>query len=137
LAHTLKSNAGQLDKTALQKAAEEVEFFLSDEKNNVTPEIMRTLKAELQTVLEELEPLAEMYDNQAKAQKIAPEDSLDAKEARTLIEELEPLLDGGSTECLKLIDRLRKLQGSGELIKQMENFQFDMAMEKLIKLKKT
>jgi hypothetical protein len=34
-----------------------------------------------------------------------------------------------------MIDRLRKLQGSGELIKQIENFQFDMAMETLNKLK--
>jgi len=57
LAHTLKSNAGQLKKTFLQQAAREVENSLKDGKNNTFPEQMKTLKTELDAVIAELEPL--------------------------------------------------------------------------------
>jgi HPt (histidine-containing phosphotransfer) domain-containing protein len=57
LAHTLKSNAGQLGKTLLQKAAEDIEERLKEGKNFVNPEQLETLKVELGLVLAELELL--------------------------------------------------------------------------------
>ena len=53
LAHTLVSNAGQLDKHNLQKAAEDIENCLKDGKNQVTTEQMDKLKKELDEVLAE------------------------------------------------------------------------------------
>jgi len=53
LAHTLKGNAGQVGKTALQKAAAQVEHHLRDGINLVTEELFATLKTELDLVLSE------------------------------------------------------------------------------------
>jgi len=57
LTHTLKSNAEQLGKTFLHKAAEEVEFFLKDGENRTSPEQLIVLERELNVVIEELTPL--------------------------------------------------------------------------------
>ena len=54
LVHTLKSNAAQLDKTFLQKAAVNVERQLKGGENQVTPQEMAELEKELKTVLAEL-----------------------------------------------------------------------------------
>jgi len=51
LAHNLKSNAGQLRKSALQKAAGDVEDNLESGINRVTPEQLTTLENELKTVI--------------------------------------------------------------------------------------
>jgi CheY-like chemotaxis protein len=57
IAHTLKSNAGTIGRTALQTAALEAETRLKDGENRLTPECVATLKAELEAALKELEPL--------------------------------------------------------------------------------
>jgi len=57
LVHSLKGNAGQIGKTALQKAAVDVERLLRDGKNNVTEDLLKVLDIELKAVLAELAPL--------------------------------------------------------------------------------
>ena len=57
LAHTLKGNAGQLGKNALQKASAQVESALKDGENLVTPDMLALLEAELALVLNEFAPL--------------------------------------------------------------------------------
>jgi len=57
IAHTLKSNAGTIGKTALQEAALDAEKRLKDGENKLTPECIETLEAEFKAVLAELEPL--------------------------------------------------------------------------------
>jgi signal transduction histidine kinase/CheY-like chemotaxis protein len=57
LAHTLKGHAGQLGKTLLQQAADEVEHNLKDGDNLVTSQQMSTLETELNAVIAELTPL--------------------------------------------------------------------------------
>jgi CheY-like chemotaxis protein len=136
LAHTLKSNAGLLDKTALQKAAEEVERSLEDGKNHVTSEQLNRLETELQTVLDELGPLAKETEGQQ-----APVEKLDKEKARELFAELKPLLERGSPECMKHVDALRRIPGSGEalvqkLIQQINDLDFVQALETFDKLTK-
>jgi hypothetical protein len=46
------------------------------------------------------------------------------------------LLEGGNPECLNLIDSLQVMPESEELITQMENFNFDVALKILEKLKR-
>ncbi|MDR0448035.1 MAG: response regulator, partial [Treponema sp.] len=133
LVHSLKSNAGQLGKTGLQKAAGDVEDLLKNEKNLVSPAEMNVLETELNAVLKDLTPLA------ASLMAIAGDFSaevINAEEIQTLIEELEPLLESGNPECLKLMDRIRNLPGSEKLIVQMEQFNFDTASEILAEMKK-
>jgi len=130
LAHTLRGNAGQLKKTFLQKAAEDVENRLKNGKNELAPEQMIALEKELKTVIEEFEPLVNSITPAVQANE-----ALDITAARSLLEELEPVLKDGNTECLTYIDRLRLVPGSEELIRQMEGFKFKPAIETLAELK--
>ncbi|MCL2265795.1 MAG: Hpt domain-containing protein [Treponema sp.] len=59
LVHSLKGNAGQIERADLQKAAVDVERSLRDGKNNVTEDLLITLETELNTVLKELAALNE------------------------------------------------------------------------------
>jgi CheY-like chemotaxis protein len=142
LAHTLKSNAGTLGKACLRKAAEDVEHLLSNEENRITQDELTVLKTELDTALEELAPFA---DEGASSSEKESAGILGEEEARALFDELEVLLDGGSTECLNLTGKLRQLpEGGGsringtlvrELIRQIEYFEFDGAVETIARLK--
>jgi len=128
LVHTLKGNAGQLQKTALQQAAEEVEKALSNEKNNATPQQMQTLERELSAVIAELTPISAT----ASTADTTPDDTpLDANAVFELFSELEPLLIDSDPESLAYVDKLRLITGSELLIKQIENFDFEPAVETL------
>ena len=134
LAHTLKSNAAQIGKSALKEAAAEVEAAFKDGENKVSETQMETLRTELSSVLVDLRPyLAEAAD------QVQPEETIayfDIERARKLIEKLDPLLKSGNPESLKMIDKLKVIPKSGELIKHMENFRFIAAENALEELKK-
>jgi PAS domain S-box-containing protein len=132
LAHTMKSNAGQLGKTKLQKAAEELEHLLKDGKSLVTAEHLAVLEAELTAVLDELAPLVKENAPPPPPQA----EPIDAEAARVALAELKPLLERGNPDCLKYIDKLRGIQGTNEplvqkLIQQMEDLDFEPALETL------
>jgi len=133
LAHTLKSNAGQLGETALQKAAGDVESLLKDGKNLTTEAHLNALAAELAEVLKELMPFMENAFVPASEAGI---ETLDMEKARELLSALEPLLKDGNPECMNLLDGLRAIPESGELIEQIENFDFEPAVSTLVELKK-
>jgi len=132
LAHTLKSNAGQLGMTALQKAAEHMEDLLKDGISPAVPALMRLLETELNTVLENLAPLA---DSPVSSQPAPQTEALDAEQVRELFATLEPLLEVGNPKCLHCIDSLRLLPGSEELIALMEDMEFEKALKTLAELK--
>jgi len=132
LAHTLRGNAGQLKKTRLQKAAEDVEMQLKNNINNVSPEQMAVLEKELNAALAEFEPLA----NNAASEKELPVKLLDKTAAKLLLDELEPILKDSDTNCLNYIEPLRSISGTEELIRQIESFKFKGALEAFEELKK-
>jgi len=129
MAHTLRGNAGQLKKKSLQQAAEEIENSLTNGENLVSPEQMENLKAKLNAVLAEFETEIAGYET-----PLAAPDAISVQtneEAHELLKKLEPLLKSHDTECLKLIDSLRLIPGSEEIIKNMEKFNFKGAAEAL------
>jgi len=128
IAHNLKSNAGQLDKVLLQQAAEEVENSLKNGKNLTILRQMNALENELNEVIKELAPMA--YEQPTPS----PAELMDAIAARKLLEDLEPMLNDSDLECMSFINELRLIPGSEELIRQIENFEFKLAMEALVKL---
>jgi len=130
LTHTLKSNAGHIGKTLLYKAAEEVEDLLKDGENMVTEQHMETLKIELNTVINELSPLV-----CERVLKIA-DDLLDKDAALEIFNKLEHLLENRNIDSLSFTDDLQMIPGSGDLIQQIENFDFNRAKKTLIELKK-
>jgi signal transduction histidine kinase/CheY-like chemotaxis protein len=130
LAHTLKSNAGQLNKTSLQKAAENVENLLKDGKNIVTPKQMAALEKELNVVLAELKPQVSEQPRPVMTEQ------LNREQMRELLDKLEPMLEEGNPESLKLLNILRTVPGSGKLVQQIEAFDFDIAIHTIAELKK-
>jgi len=52
LAHNLKSNAGQLRRSSLQKVAGEIESNLENGENRVTPQQLQSLKKELKAAID-------------------------------------------------------------------------------------
>jgi len=132
MAHTLKGNAGQLEKTRLVAASADIENALTDGKNDVTPKQLETLEVELKAVLSELMPQYEELINNADEMALEP---LDEKSIRELLEELTPLLKRSSTSSFDYINDLRRVPGSEELIKQIKELNFSQAAEILNGLK--
>ena len=136
LAHTLKSNAGQLGKVLLQRAAAEVENRLREGKNQVTRQQMENLGAELHAVLVEFAPAVE---ERLERQIVPEEEALDRDAALALLTELEDLLSMGNPECRTYIDSLRRMPGSAELAtrlaQQIDDLDFGPAMDTLVALR--
>jgi CheY-like chemotaxis protein len=131
LAHTLKGNAGQLNKTLLQQAAGEVERFLKGGENSVTPRHMAVLETELNAVIAEFTPL--VLEPERHLDTVV---RLDSAAARKLLKKLKPMLDDGNSESLTFIDRLHQISGSEELIRQIEAFDFKAAQGAFAELMK-
>jgi CheY-like chemotaxis protein len=121
LAHTLKGNAGQIGEGALQTAAADTEAALS--AGEPVEGLLGILETELSAVLEKLAPLL------ARAE--TPPPTADNARLLALTEGLEELLADNNTECLDRLDELRKLEGTEELVKHMEDFSFEKALEVL------
>jgi CheY-like chemotaxis protein len=134
LAHTLKSNAGQLGKTLLQKAAADIENQLKDGQNLVTPEQMDALESSLGAALAELEP--QVVDLSAGGAALNTEFS-SVESSLELIGILEPMLELGDIGARQYIYELRRIPGSEALIQQIEDFDFDLALKTLSELKKS
>ena len=132
LAHTLKSNAGQLGMAELQNAAKNMENLLKDGISPAALALMSLLETELNTVLENLAPLA---DSPVSPQPAPQAKALDAEQVRELFATLEPLLEDGNPECLHCIDSLRLLPGSEELIALLEDMEFEKALAALARWK--
>ena len=129
LTHTLKGNAGQLNKVLLQQAAEAVENQLSNGENLTSPQQMKALEMELRVTLAELTPMVTDISGQ-----VEEKDTQDAADVLELLLKLEPVLRDNNLDALTYVDELRSIQGSEELIRQIVNFDFDPALESLTKL---
>jgi CheY-like chemotaxis protein len=134
LAHTLKSNAGQLDRTLLQQAAADIEHQLKDGQNLVSPEQMDALESTLGAALAELEP--QVVDLSGGGAAVNTELS-SVESSLELIGKLEPKLELGDIGARQFIFELRRMPGSEDLIQQIEDFDFDLALKTLTELKKS
>jgi len=132
LAHSLKSNAGQIEKVRLQTAAAAVEALLVKNKFQIDMNLIQNLETELKTVLDELSPLLSTLqvenDNISKI--------TDINKVLEIFDKLEPLLKNKDTECLKMLDDIYSIQGANELAHQIEEYNFKLALEILANLKK-
>jgi len=129
LAHTLKSNAGQIGKEKLQQAAADIEHHLYENKGPVSPEQLALLEKELNAVL------AELAQPEEQPQAVEHGEPADTDTVRELFKKLKLLLEMGNPECLKLTDSLRRIQGTETLVQQMEDFDFEAARITLAELK--
>ena len=129
IAHTLKSNAGQIGKTKLQATSAALEAMLSEGKNPLNTNEIETLKTELNIILEELAPL--LAENEEK-KKIKIDD---IRQIREILAKLEPLLINKNPECEELLGELFKIPGAENLAHLVDIFNFKEAIVELAKLK--
>jgi signal transduction histidine kinase/CheY-like chemotaxis protein len=125
LAHTLKSNAAQIGETDLQQAAATVEYLLMRGENQLKREHTDNLEAQLKKVLQKLHPMIEQ-------EKLRHKDIvLNDDEIRELLITLEQYLLNHNPECINLIDKLKAVQGTEEIVLNAENFKFKQALSAL------
>ncbi|MDR3020497.1 MAG: response regulator, partial [Treponema sp.] len=130
LTHTLKGNAGQIGKAKLQSVAAEVEELLKNGASSIPVDKMDLLKTELTQVLEELRPL---YDEHT-ARSVAG--TLNTEQLPALFDKIKPMLENINPEVMNLLDDIRVIPGSEELVRQIEDYDFESAAETLVKLEK-
>jgi len=129
LAHTLKSTAGQIGEKSLRAAAAKVEAEISKGKSAPSKERIGVLESELNSVLDKLAPLL------AEAEARSIDKTTDAEKVREIIEKLEPMLKNKNPECEDLLDDIRSIPNSEELVSHIEMFNFKKATEEFLKIK--
>ena len=136
LTHSLKNNAGLINKPRLQKAALKVEMALKDGQCSVTEEQLNVLESELTIVINELDMSLQpdsQNDDNVDDLNIS---SYDSKASLELLQKLEPLLKSGNFDCLNYINELRSVPGSSDLVRLMEALEFrPAALEALYKIR--
>ena len=125
IVHSLKSNAGQIGERQLQLAAVTVETALLTGENAPTQAQIDDLEKEMNAVLERLKPHIHETGGAVKPQISDPD------EIRDLFLKLKPLLESSDTECFKLLDDVRAVKGTKELVNHIEEYDFKKALESL------
>ncbi|MCL2015393.1 MAG: response regulator [Defluviitaleaceae bacterium] len=123
MVHNLKSNSGHINKKTLQIVATNLEYELKN--GTYSPILMKTLKEELETTLEELAPLIAVKDKTEKANTLSKE------EVQKMLEIVDALLSTGNAACLDYIGDLEALPNTEELVAHIENFDFTNALVSL------
>ena len=134
LAHSLKSNAAQIGKTALSHAAAEVEHLLEGGENQLKEDSLRHLENELNAALGSLMPLFReaMISSRSFDMKEKP---FDKDQALQLLGILEFMLQNRNPECYDFIDHVRAMPDGETLAGYMENLEFKQAQTALTELK--
>ena len=143
LAHSLKGNAAQLERSSLQKAAAGVEARLKDGKNLVTEEQLKVLNTELSAFLDELSSLFSETEVKSGVAHLLTQGSpdqepvtLDPKELQDLFNKMEGLLESGNLDSINHNDELRAIPETEQMIQHIDNLDFDLALSKLKELRK-
>lgn len=136
-AHTLKGNAGNIGAKGVQQAAGELEEACKNHAKEAQIQVLLT------QVLMELEPvidgLAKLESNKADNYSLVA--SFDVEQVKKKLETLRLLLedsDGDAGDCLSEV--LEQVQGSStalelkQVLRSIENFDFDIALEGLKKV---
>ncbi|AEF84402.1 PAS domain protein [Treponema primitia ZAS-2] len=158
LAHTLKSTAGLIGAGRLRQLSSEIEKALAEKNPSAAEKLMVQAGAEFAAVLKELDTLIPAGDRKGAGSggdgaftEEFPASALigeppgrgtlrlksalqvaDPVKIRELAGRLRPLLAAGNAGSLKLIDEIRAsfpLKEGGELIQQMQEFEFKRALE--------
>jgi len=126
IAHTLKSSAGYLGKTALENAAASMELSLSADPPIYTPKQFDTIKKELEKALLEFMPIVE----DAKSSKPSAV-QISAEELAALLNEIKPLLEKDDFGATRYVDRLQCIAGLEEIASLIDDYDFTGALKKI------
>jgi len=124
IAHTLKSNAGYLDRTELQKAAASLEHSLQGNPPKYTAEQLGIIEKELTNVFREFEPLLKEAESE-KSETIR----VSAEELTALFAELRPLLMKSDFGAGQYVEKLQGIAGMEELAERIDDYDFESALK--------
>jgi len=123
IAHTLKSTSAQINEEGLRKAAAVIEAACTN-MGMPNSKQMNAFKNELNKTLRKLSPLL----SEVLAEKTFCGSLVDGEKIRDIVARLEPMLTENDSECMDLIDELRKIPGTEKIVWQMEHFEFETAL---------
>ncbi|MDR0331340.1 MAG: response regulator [Chitinispirillales bacterium] len=135
LAHTLKGVAGLVGQPGLQSASYAIENALNTGDVQTAVGGLGLLGAELKKTLAELAAVWEAAQPKAAAQEPAAA-SIDKFQALALIDKVRPLLESGDSDCIALVEGLKSIPESKKLIEQIEDYDFELALETLDEIKR-
>ena len=139
LAHSLKSNAGQIGEKQLQEAAAVIEVMLEDSKDltqkapgnlHWVNRQMTLLETALKSTLDKLAPM--LAETGAEIKTTPPNE----EELLKLLDQLESMLKEKNPECISMLDDIRTIPGAEELVRLIEDFAFKEAANELSIIKK-
>ncbi len=146
LAHTLKGVAGMVGALRLAETAAGLEAALAKGGEASTASVrLKTVEEELAAVMAELGQMASTAAPVPPAAPASPDveaagSRFDPARARDLSARLRALLASGDIECLNLLDEARQVfgnvAGGQELLRQIENYDFQEALDTLGNLEK-
>ena len=129
LLHTLRGNAALIGQTALEKICADMEHRLNEGKSSVSAEQIETLQNEINAVIEELIQKNDLSGNGRQRKQ-----SLNKKQSLKLLKKLQSMLEERDPLFVKLIDDVRTISGTEELVSQLENYLLKQASVTLAKL---
>jgi signal transduction histidine kinase/CheY-like chemotaxis protein len=129
IAHTLKSSAAFLGKTALQEIAASLEASLKKSPPNHSSEQLGTLERELSAALLEYEPI--FNEAEAAKQNSSRQSQTDSAKLAALLSEVKPLLIRGDIGASRYAEDLQGFAGMEELIEKIDDFDFEGALKAL------
>jgi len=120
LVHTIKGAAGLIEEDILVKTAAHLEIALA-EGRTPTSEQLSALENEISRVVESI--------GKPEEEDFSGDKVLDTDKVQILFDKLSPLLKSRNAESLSLTDELRTIPETAVLVKQIENFDFDLALK--------
>ncbi|MCL2043993.1 MAG: ATP-binding protein [Treponema sp.] len=128
LLHTLRGHAALIEKTALEETCAGMEQLLKEGATLFSPVQMNHLHDEFSAVITELQSREEESEPLPQKQK------LDKKQSLELLTKLQTMLEDRDPLFVHLIDDVRTIPGTEELVSQMENYLLKQAGVSLAKL---
>jgi len=132
--HSLKGNSGYIGLNTLRQLAADIEEKILKGKDFVTEEQLNTLKKELDKAVKQINDEINQAEKEIDNNLFFGEN--DKKIVKELLEKLEVLLKVGSPDCCNLLDQIRRVPQSEKLVLQIENYDFEPAVDVLNELKK-
>ena len=129
LAHSLKSNAGQIGEKKLQEIAAAIEEVLKGGREIPAQSLMKLLEDELVSVLDGLAPLLAEKSGKQKLK------SLNEQNIQELLSKLEFMLNNKNPECINLLNDIQAVPGADDLAWHVEDFEFRKALSALQELR--
>jgi len=134
LAHTLKGVAKLVGQKKLSQAAQAAEDTILSGNTEQLSGQMKVLESEMEASLAELIPLCN--HNKEKTGTSDADGFVDKESALKLLEKLDLLLEEDNFDSLNLVNDLRMIPGTVQLIIYIENMKFKQAREALTSVRR-